>query len=576
MLKNRILTAILLLSCINLFSQEPLKHEKKFFTAKSGRFYIQKSMPLYFRISNSPNENAKSHLLTSETYNYQVKAFYFAKDGLNVFKHPARVDTVTKLEVHGGTTDFQIYADGTSPVTNHEFSKTPTYTKNNTVFFGKNLEVSLTSKDEVSGVEQIFYSIDKAIFANYSGNLKFDKEKSYEFKYYAVDNVGNDENVTSKSFYVDLTSPVSNLKFTGDLIDTIISGRSLINLSSTDALTDVNKINYKFDGEGDLVYSKPISGSVLSEGEHEIIYYATDNVKNVEKENKLKFFVDKTAPIIVEELLGDTYVANGKEFSSGRTKLKLTAIDNRAGVKGIYYSINNGKYLLYDKPFYLSSQKGNLVVKSYAVDNVNNQSLADQSNNASQLYRSYVDLAGPDLSYSYEGETFKMRDTVYISDRTKIKLKAIDPESGLNRIVYNLDGSPDTVYHAPFTIKGNGLHKIDYFGYDNVSNSNQANFFCKVDQTGPEINYQFSMPPYNQKVVNGKAVPVYQEHALLYIMAFDAVSGVDKIYYTLNNEPEKLYSNFLQKLKKGQYSLKLRSIDKLGNQTTKEVQFEIQ
>jgi hypothetical protein len=66
-------------------------------------------------------------------------------------------------------------------------------------------------------------------------------------------------------------------------------------------------------------------------------------------------------------VLGKSFFSGGKEFSSGKSRLKLTSFDNKAGVKEVRYSVNNGEYQLYDSPVFLTQSAGNLIIKSYAV-----------------------------------------------------------------------------------------------------------------------------------------------------------------------------------------------------------------
>jgi hypothetical protein len=569
---------VLFLFSISLFAQEQNKHEKRIYQGKDGKLFIQKSLPVYFRISFSPNESGASFLLNPETFDKPVVPVYFKNEGLNILYHPYAVDTVTKQIVQPEKpVPFQIYVDGTPPVTTASFTTVASSVKGENRFYGKNTEIVITAKDEVSGVEHIYYSIDKGNFTEYIAPLKFDAEKSYEIRFYSVDNVGNVEKVGIRTFSIDMTSPISTIKFEGDVYENVISGRSKIILSTSEKVTGIVRTVYQLDDQSEVQYIGPIYSANISEGEHTLNYYSIDKLSNKETTKQVTFFVDKTPPIIIEDVLGDSYMANGKEYSSGRTKLKLTSIDNRAGVKSVYYSINGGEFQLYDKPFYLSNQKGNLSIKSYAIDNVNNKSTGGSEGTRAKSYQSIVDLVGPDLSYDFNGPTFKYHDTTYVSNTTKIILKALDYESGFNKIVYSLDKLNDSTYKIPFNVSGNGLHKVDFTGYDNVNNSNQSTFFFKVDEIGPEIFYLFSSPPYKEKINGNSKLLIYPEQSMLFLSATDNGVGLDKIFYSIDNEPERLYYNYFQGFRKGKsYNLKIRAIDKLGNQSVKEINFAIE
>ena len=47
----------------SLKSQEPLKHKKKIYRAEDGKLYANKSLPIYFRIATSSEDDAESFLL---------------------------------------------------------------------------------------------------------------------------------------------------------------------------------------------------------------------------------------------------------------------------------------------------------------------------------------------------------------------------------------------------------------------------------------------------------------------------------------------------------------------------------
>jgi hypothetical protein len=575
-------TVIFILCCIyffqNVSAQVQIQHEKRIFTDDKGLVYINIELPVYFKVSASRNVNSEKILLESASSPQYTNPMYFAKEGLNTVYSPSAVDTTTLIPIYPKqNVYFQIYVDGTAPVTTIHNNSTP-YIKSDTLYFGLDVKIKFDTKEKISGIEKTYYSIDGSEYKEYSGDaLTFDKEKEYLLKFYSVDNVGNVEKVNEVKFTIDGSKPMTNLKVTGDYIDKVISGTSTISLKPEDAFAGVSTTYYILDNNEKQVYSTPISAKLLAEGEHTLTYYTTDNVFNDEENKIYNFFVDKTAPIIIDEIQGDSFFANGKEYSSGRSKLKLTAIDNRAGVKEIYYSISGGEWILYDKPFYLPSQNGSIEIDFYAIDNVNNKNASDANNKISKLsFNSFIDLLGPELSYSYDGKSFEFNDTTYISKNTKIILKGYDTDAGMKNITYNLDNNSDMEYNEALNISGDGSHTIDFFGYDNVNNSNLKSFYFKVDEKGPEIIPQFSLNSSGKKNIDGIEYTIYPSHLILYLSAFDSMVGVEKIYYSLNGQTEKLYSAFFSIFQKGSsYSLKTRAIDYLGNETTKEINFYI-
>ncbi len=314
----------------------------------------------------------------------------------------------------------------------------------------------------------------------------------------------------------------------------------------------------------------------MGEGEHTLNYYSVDLVKNKEEEGEFVFYYDKTAPIMAADILGDRFIADNQIYFSGRTKLKLTAVDNKVGVKRIMYSVNNEQFKEYMKPFYLPSVSGEHLIRYYSEDNLSNISEGKMSGSSSEQFKHnvnkvYVDLTGPDISHSYSGKNHRARDTVFINNETRLVFKGTDPESGIGRITYNMDGeSEELVYNGPFTIPSEGLHLISYFGYDKVNNRNLGSFFVYSDHSGPEIFSTFSIEPYETK--NG--LNVYAKDVNLYLAATDDKVGLDKIFYQINDGAFKEFTSRVIGFKRNtKYQVNIRALDILGNETLSKVEF---
>ncbi len=238
----------------------------------------------------------------------------------------------------------------------------------------------------------------------------------------------------------------------------------------------------------------------------------------------------------------------------------------------MYFSINRSEFQLYEKPVYLPKNPGALDIKTYAIDNVNNKSTGAQSRNARNV--SYMDLTGPTLTYRFSGPLFKTRDTVFINQETKISLAAKDVESGFKLIEYSINNEENIIYDAPFSIAEEGSYQINFTGYDNVDNSNSNNLKVFVDNTGPEIFSHFSILPINKKRIGDKIIDIYPGYVVLFLSSTDKYIGYDNMYYSINNKSEKLYAGLIENFDQGKdYILKVRALDKLGNQTDRVIEF---
>lgn len=546
-----------------MLAQAPLEHPKRMYQDSLKRIYTHPSLPQYLFISTDP-AGKDAMRMESEANKANTNPMYWDGNGVHHLRHQ---DLIEKTVIV-----FEISADGIAPATSADFGTTATYTAGGTRYYGPGLTVKLSAKDEMSGLEGIYCSIDGAPFARYTQPLAFAQEKAYTLKYYAVDHVGNAEAPKEVKFTVDLATPSTALKVEGDYTADILSPRATLVLSSTEGLAGVRQISWKMDDQAEKPYAGPISLATLSQGEHTLSYYATDQVGNREKAQAFTFFLDNAPPIVSDDVIGDRYVVNGREYASGRTKVRLTALDNKAGVDAIYYRLNTEPFQKYEAPFYLPSRSGLTSVYAYAVDKANNSNRRDNEGKSIRTFS--VDLSGPTLAHEFSGPLFVTRDTTFIGPGTKLSLKGTDLESGLNRIAYQVNKGAEQAYSAPVEFKSAGIYQIDYFGYDHVENRNTASLYFRVDDKGPEIFPRLSIEPISRRSGTGAFEQVYPAHVVLFFSATDDLSGYDKLYYTINGGEERLYVNPIGGFERGkQYVIRFRALDKLGNETKSELTF---
>jgi hypothetical protein len=563
------------------FSQDIIKHEKTTFRGDDGKLYWNKDLPVYINVSTDPD--SKGHNLESEHHAKYTNPFYFDTEGANFIRSNWAVDKETRKTIEPKITlMFEVYADGKAPHTKAKFSGTGTYKSKNKYYYGKGLKLSLSSSDEVSGVNKIYYSLDNEPYKEYTGEIEINVEYGkHVLKYYAIDNVGNIEDVESntKTFYTDSGDPQTFHNVTGiNLDENVIALNTKIYLTASDEGIGLKQTYYKFD-EGPYI---PYDGNAipikqLSEDHHTITYYSVDNVGNKENEKSFTFFLDKSAPILTSDVLGDRFIVNDQIYFSGRTKMKLTAVDNKSGVKEVNFSIDESEFNTYSEPFYLPQKPGFHVVKFYAVDNADNVTGGGAGSGYKKyMYTTkkiYVDLTGPDLNHSITGKYFTTRDTMFLGKHSKIKLTAKDPESGLQYISYSIDGvQEETVYTEPFTVEGDGEHLIEYFGYDNVNNRNINSFYVVVDQEAPEAHHMFSIQPIGIK----EGLHVYPNYVLVYLSGIDKKTGNDRIFWSLNDGLERLYASPVKGFKTGKNKLTYKVVDKLENEKYSEIEFFIE
>ncbi|MGB9746769.1 MAG: OmpL47-type beta-barrel domain-containing protein [Bacteroidales bacterium] len=556
--------------------QERLTHPKKIYTAPDGKIYINKHLALYLWISSSPEPNAQKFRLFSERSAKYTNPFFLDTEGMNTIRTPWAVDTVTKVPIYPQEEIvFEVYADGIAPRTTVQYKGGKMLFKDGKVFLSGNSVMVLSAHDGMSGVEQTLYSIDGGTWKKYDQPISFEEEKEYQVRFYSVDNVGNVESIHSVTIVFDKSGPTALLRFAGDTSQNIFSGHASIRIMAEDGAAGIAGIYYSIDSGDWRTYEYPVQTKYLRQGEHTLRYAAKDNLENYSDTIVYCFYVDKTPPIVVQEFIGKSFLANGKEYASGKTLVKLTAFDNKSGIAAVYYSVNGEPYEKYEKPFYPPDEGGNMKITFYAIDKVGNKSEIQGGQTAASAIP-YVDLLGPSLRYDLSGPRITIGDTLYIGKNTKIRLTGKDTESGMNRIEYRIDDSEYQTYTAPFSLFTEGRHTVHFVGYDQVDNTNQLSFVAMVDTAGPVISILFGTSPRGREISEKGALNIYPVHTVIFTGATDLLSGVDKIQAVINNTTEKISTGIIGPIDApGRYTLTIKAIDRLGNVSIKEESFLI-
>ena len=560
------------------FSQTQPDHPKKVHQSSDGKIYWNKSLPVFIRLSTDTTDQAENYLMKSEGWDKYADPYYFDTEGVNYIRTRWATDPETGRTIEPKTEVlWEVYADSYAPKTKFDFKGKNYYFKNKKYYFKNNLAIFLNSKDQMSGVENIYYSINGEQYQVYKDSIQLSTPDEYEIKYYAIDKVGNVEEPSLILIEIDVTSPKTELNIEGEQFEEVLSASSTFTLNRSDQATGIKATFFRFDNDPNFYpYNEKIYISGLSNGEHTLYYYSEDKIGNKEDEQSYSFYLDKTPPLVTSEMLGDRYVANGKEFFSGRARIKITAIDNKAGIKEVRYSVNNGPYEIYEKPFFVSGGGGNQSISYYAIDNVGNKSSRTASGKQG-FGTPYLDLTGPSLDHGFSGNTFKTRDTLFVSPETKIKLFAKDQESGVSKITYSLNGQDEITYEGPFTLNDPGFFEITQYGYDHVNNRNMKKFNVAVDLDGPDIFSTFSIRPISNREYDNKNINIYSNHLQLYLSATDKKVGNNRIIYKINGGKENEYLSALKGFSRGEnYSIMVIAYDWLGNSKEKNIVFGIE
>ena len=551
---------------------EPTKanYDKKVYE-NGGNTYVQKSLPVYLKFSTTPDgENIP---LRSKQHPTDANPMYLDTEGVNYIRSKWAVDPESKNAVSPQReVMMELYADGMAPMTSRKFYGAPKYVAGGTTFYGKGLMISLSSKDAVSGVSETQYALG-GNYMKYASPISAGTEGAQTLFYYSADNVGNAEGTKSNDFTVDLTNPTSSHAVVGiSYQGTILAPSTMFSLTSEDNLSGVNNTKYSFDEGANKRYSSKIGMGSLADGEHTLYYFAEDNVENIAEKSSFTFYLDRIAPETAHEIVGDQY--KGKYlYVSPRTTVQLSATDNKAGVKNIYYRIDGKERFIFGEAFKMPNVAGLHTVKYDANDNVENLS-------GNTFVPLYMDNNAPETGIFYGNPQFFDRDTLFIADRTPITLKPRDGESGVQKTMYAIDGAGNLSYSEAFKIADEGFHTITFNSTDNVNNEEQVKTSTVfVDKTPPEIYSNFSIKPIGTK----GGLNIYPNYVRMYLGATDAHTGTESVMYSIDDAPMTQYSSprtldvsELGRFKKNKkYVVRVVAKDKLGNESEQTFEFYV-
>ncbi len=568
-IKSSIVLLLLIFSVSTTLTGQEASYPPTYHIGEDGSIYWNKALPVY--LSVSPYPDGQGPQLKSKNPNHS-NPMYLDTEGVNYIRSKYAVDKNTKKIVDPLVEVLMpIIADGEGPSTKLYFENAQRSKNGSNKYFGSDLTVRLTSEDKLSGVDFIMYRLDNNSTLSYSGPITVSSIGEHTIYYYGVDNVGNKETTHQVTFYIDLLPPSVTHNINGMADGNILSQSSKIYFESSDDLSGVDNIYYKFDDEEyRQTKNNNIDFTYLNDGDHVLEYYATDKVGNSSSSGSVTFYLDKTAPITASDILGDRFVVKDKVYFSGRTKMKLTAVDNKIGVKAIMYSIDGKDFEEYDQPFYLPSIPGEHSIKYYSLDRLSNRPSGSEKykHNISLVF---LDLTGPKLTTSITGPEFKLNGKTYIGPESTLTIKAADSQSGLKMITYSVDGTgAETIYTEPIKFNSSGIHSIEVFGYDNVNNRNIADTEVYVDLDPPMIFETFS----SGAAISSDGLDVYPDYVTLFLSSKDQTVGTSKIYYSVNGKKKKLYAKPITGfLKDKKYQIDITAIDMVGNESTRSIEF---
>jgi regulation of enolase protein 1 (concanavalin A-like superfamily) len=169
-------------------------------------------------------------------------------------------------------------ADSTAPVTAAEVSGTPVEG-----WHTGPVTVTLTAGDEAggSGVAGTEYQLDDATgWTAYTAPIPVSGDGTHQVRFRSTDSAGNVEAAKTVTVKIDGTAPVTSATFAPANDNGWHDGTVPVVLAATDAGSGVEKLEWSLDGGAWTAYTAPVD--VSGDGQHELLYRATDTAGNAE------------------------------------------------------------------------------------------------------------------------------------------------------------------------------------------------------------------------------------------------------------------------------------------------------
>ena len=266
-------------------------------------------------------------------------------------------------------------------------------------------------------------------------------------------------------------------------------------------------------------------------------------------------------------------IKEGRKYFGGDIKISISAIDGLSGIEKTYYSINGENYKEYTGPV-SAAREGEYTLKYYSADNVGNAEEPKEEN-------FIIDFTPPESQYEIKG----LLNENFVSPDAEIVISSKDEISGVKSIYYKINNGRLQRYYNPIpvTALGDESGSMSFYAVDNLGNTekkkiignftpepgqNEENdnqnvvFRFYIDDTPPEISINIEGNKYE-----GKYLYLAQDSKIS-LEANDDKSGVDKVYYSINNSSlSELYSQPFGIKNQGLQYVNFAAMDFVGNKS---------
>ena len=336
------------------------------------------------------------------------------------------------------------------------------------------VQVTLTASDKGgSGVATTYYRIGDGDAQTYSGPIT--ATDATPITYWSTDKAGNEEAPNTLTPQIDTTPPVTT---TADLAvgpdddwqASTASDPATVTLAATDDQSGVATTTYQIDDQA-------------PQGSNQVWYYAVDAAGNLETAHSGFVNIDTTPPVTTAT--GLVAVSDGG-YIHGSQQVTLTAVDSGSGMTGgkaaTWYTDTVGDTTPTPKPYtgtpFTVSGVGTHTITYYSVDALGN---------AETVQTGYVNILPDQALVTLASGLADNDHSGWLTTGSADVSLSTSGGGGTITTQYRVDDGPQWLaYTGPFSVAGDGSHRVDYRSSDNVGDGwSQSTGYVNIDTVGP-------------------------------------------------------------------------------------------
>ena len=344
----------------------------------------------------------------------------------------------------------------------------------------------------------------------------------------------------------DSTPPTTHMNCNGDVgSNGWYTSVVRVGLTMSDSGSGVNETRYRVDSSSWSAYSGPFQ--VSANGQHLVEYYSTDFAGNVESVRSTLLKIDTGNPFSSASLNG-TMGSNGWYVTE--VQVSIASSDGVSGVDAVIYRLDSSGEQTYTTGFTVSSD-GVHSINYYAVDIAGNI----ESEHAIQFE---IDASPPTVSGDLNGV---VGENGWYTSSVAIEIRGNDAESGIDSIMYQLDGANWQNYHSSVEVSVEGEHDVAFYALEKAGNQAETGYLTfRIDNIIPTIDCNMT----GEQGRNGW----FLDGVKVNLTGQDELSGIAHLMYRLDGSDWIEYAGNLLIDVEGQHSLDYFAIDRAGNNGT--------